>query len=150
MRGLESKTNVQWVNMSETNCEAKKDVWRQNWTFMLSKPNINDKVKYSLSGFKKKTKIKQLRSARIKVNAVSYIECFGVWITTDLFGGARHWDCAISSVWYFNVCGHFILALQTSSANSRSSVTTLIISKLTRHPAFRIKSSWDSSLFKVT
>lgn len=44
-----------------------------------------------------------------------------------------------SSVWYFNVCGHFILALQTSSANSRSSVTTLIISKLTRHPALSVK-----------
>lgn len=46
---------------------------------MLSKPNINDKVKYSLSGFRLiKIKKLQLRSARIKVYAVSYIECFGV------------------------------------------------------------------------
>lgn len=67
--------------MSETNCEAKKrkKMCEGKNGHLCYPNNVNDKVKYSLSGFRLiRIKKIQLRSARIKVYAVSYIESFGV------------------------------------------------------------------------
>lgn len=51
-------------------------------------------ILFMCSEFLKKRKSTQLLSTKSS-NAVSYIDCFGLTITLPLFGGARHFNCAI-------------------------------------------------------
>lgn len=143
------KTKVQWVNKSETNCEAKKKVTKTclkaKLHISVTQTEYNWQVTYFLSVFR--IKKLELWSAKMQVvyNAVSYIEYFGLWVHHHRFvWRSKTLQLCYSSVWLWQtsnlkcLCGHFMLALQTSSKSSRSSVTTLIISKLKCYQAVRV------------
>lgn len=65
---------------------------------LLSKPNIYLKVKDSLSGFKIKKKYYSSDQPKCKLY-IMLLPTLSVlafeYITIDLFGGARHFNCAI-------------------------------------------------------